>query len=43
MGFPTTNGVGGNKTSPVVFIWLSYTSRVDDRGRGHIERTRETS
>ena len=43
MRFPTTDGVGGNKTSPVVLRRLSYTSRVHDRGRRHIECTRETS
>ena len=43
IGFPTTDGIGGNKTRPVVLTWLSHTNRVDDRGRRHIERTRETS
>jgi hypothetical protein len=43
MRFPTTDGVGGNKASPVVFGRLGYTSRVDDRGRRHIQRTGETS
>ena len=43
MGFPKTDGIGGDKTSPVVLTWLSHTNRVDDRGRRHIERTRETS
>jgi hypothetical protein len=40
---PTTDGVGGNKNSPIVFSWLSYTRRFDDRRGRHVKRARETS
>jgi hypothetical protein len=40
---PTTEGVCGNKANPIVFSWLSYTRRFDDRGGRHVKRTRETS
>jgi hypothetical protein len=40
--FPTTESIGGDKTSPVVLRRLSHTGSVDVCRRRHIERTRET-
>jgi len=45
VGLPTTEGIGGNETSPVIFRWLSHirNRRVNHCGGRHIKRTRETS